>query len=899
MSDPTTRLNSALEGRYRVGRQIGEGGMATVYLAEDLKHHREVALKVLKPELTAVVGAERFLAEIETTAKLTHPHILPLHDSGEADGFLFFVAPYIEGDTLRDKIDREKQLSVEEALEITKRVASALDYAHKHGVVHRDIKPGNILLSEEGEPTVADFGIALAVAQAGGGRVTETGLSVGTPHCMSPEQATGDRDVDPRTDVYALGSVLYEMLVGEPPYLGTTAQAVLAKILTDPAPAPTKLRLSIPPNVDAAIRKALEKLPADRFTGAQEFARALTDSGFRHGEERAAEASAKVGVWKGVSVALAVAAIAASSVAAWSLLHPEPPQRVSRQVLSTEGLAGLGTEFERSVALAPDGSSMILPIGGQLGLKMRGSTEITPIAGTAGAVEVVYSPDAEWIAYSVGTELFKRPVVGGSAVRLAGDLPALGGVLGLAWLDDGTILYEQASEESRRLVRISENGGEPLEAILGDEEELRISWVEGLPGARGTLVTACPGGTCLADQTQLLIVNLEDLSSQTVSEQVLRGWYAPTGHIVYTRSDGAVFAQPFDPVALELTGSAFPLFAGVRATTRSNSASADMWLSADGTLLYVEGPGAPAGGQLRLVEVDLDGNETPLVMAPRAIPNYGIGWSPDGGSVVFTSEGHIYTYNVTLGTTPRQLTFVGSNIRPVYSPDGSRVAFSSNRDGTDNTDLFVKDLNDDSPPRSIITLDARQLVAQWPSDSLIIFERDGGGVRDLWMVDLSDPDNPSAEAYLSSEANLQSISVSPDETLAAYRSNEAGSDEIYIRSFPDPGERTIVSQGGGLVPFWSPDGNTLYYYGAGVDRPLMAARLQRDPVPVVLSTDTLFQASRGPRAFPGSALHPDGDRFILARNVTDATGAEDAGSEPERLILVLNFFEELRQVVPE
>ena len=206
--------------------------MATVYLAEDLRHERKVALKVLKPELAAVVGAERFLAEIKTTANLQHPHILPLHDSGEADGFLFFVTPFIEGDTLRDKIDREKQLGIEDALDITKKVASALDHAHKHGVVHRDIKPGNILLSAEGEPTVADFGIALAVAHAGGGRVTETGLSVGTPHYMSPEQATGDRDVDPRTDVYALGSVLYEMLTGDPPYQGSTAQAVLGQIIT-------------------------------------------------------------------------------------------------------------------------------------------------------------------------------------------------------------------------------------------------------------------------------------------------------------------------------------------------------------------------------------------------------------------------------------------------------------------------------------------------------------------------------------------------------------------------------------------------------------------------------------------------------------------------------------------
>ena len=272
MSDPITRLNAALEGRYRVEREIGEGGMATVYLAEDLKHHRKVALKVLKPELAAVVGAERFLAEIETTAKLTHPHILPLHDSGEADGFLFFVTPFVEGETLRDRLDREKQLPVDEAVAIATRVSGALQHAHEHGVIHRDIKPGNILL-QDGEPVVADFGIALAVGAAGGSRLTETGLSVGTPYYMSPEQATGDQEVGPPSDTYALACVLYELLVGEPPYPGSTAQAVLGKIIAGDPGSATKHRPTIPAHVDAAIRKALEKLPTDRFTGAEEFAK--------------------------------------------------------------------------------------------------------------------------------------------------------------------------------------------------------------------------------------------------------------------------------------------------------------------------------------------------------------------------------------------------------------------------------------------------------------------------------------------------------------------------------------------------------------------------------------------------------------------------------------------------
>src|SRR6266850_7504470 len=225
-------LNTALAGRYEIEREIGAGGMATVYLARDVKHHRQVALKVLNPELGALLGVERFLAEIRVTANLQHPNLLPLFDSGAAEGLLFYVMPFVEGESLRSKLQAEKQLPVDEAIHIAVAVAGALDYAHRHGVIHRDLKPENILL-HEGQPLIADFGIALAVSNAGGQRVTQTGLSLGTPTYMSPEQATGDRSIDGRTDIYSLGAVLYEMLAGDPPHLGSTAQAVIAKVLTD------------------------------------------------------------------------------------------------------------------------------------------------------------------------------------------------------------------------------------------------------------------------------------------------------------------------------------------------------------------------------------------------------------------------------------------------------------------------------------------------------------------------------------------------------------------------------------------------------------------------------------------------------------------------------------------
>jgi len=274
MSDHAERLRVALAGHYDVAHELGAGGMATVYLAQDLKHNRKVAIKVLRPELAAVIGAERFVREIRTIAALQHPHILGLIDSGEVQGTAYYVMPFVDGESLRDRLTREKQLPIPDAVRIASEVASALDYAHRHGVIHRDIKPENILL-HDGQALVADFGIALAVSHAGGSRMTETGMSLGTPHYMSPEQAMGERDITARSDVYALGCVTYEMLIGDPPFTGSTAQAIVAKVLTaDPVPL-TAQRRSVSPQVEAAVLTALEKLPADRFGTPAEFAAAL------------------------------------------------------------------------------------------------------------------------------------------------------------------------------------------------------------------------------------------------------------------------------------------------------------------------------------------------------------------------------------------------------------------------------------------------------------------------------------------------------------------------------------------------------------------------------------------------------------------------------------------------
>ena len=276
MANLLNRLQQALADRYAIERELGRGGMAVVFLAEDLKHHRRVAIKILKPELSQSVGTDRFLREIEVAAQLTHPHILPVFDSGAADGLLYYVTPYVEGESLRARLQREGQLPLEPALRFACQVADALEYAHRQGIVHRDIKPENILL-ESGDAVVADYGLALAFSVAGGERLTESGLALGTPAYMSPEQAAGDRHVDGRADLYSLGCVLYEMLAGEPPFTGPTAQAIIAKRFGGPAPRIRVVREGVPPAVEHAIDRALAKVPADRFMTAGEFAKALSE----------------------------------------------------------------------------------------------------------------------------------------------------------------------------------------------------------------------------------------------------------------------------------------------------------------------------------------------------------------------------------------------------------------------------------------------------------------------------------------------------------------------------------------------------------------------------------------------------------------------------------------------
>ena len=889
MSDPITRLNAALEGRYRVEREIGEGGMATVYLAEDLRHERKVALKVLKPELAAVVGAERFLAEIKTTANLQHPHILPLFDSGEADGFLFFVAPYIEGDTLRDKIDREKQLGIEEALDITKKVASALDYAHKHAVVHRDIKPGNILLSEEGEPIVADFGIALAVAQAGGGRVTETGLSVGTPHYMSPEQATGDRDVDPRTDVYALGCVLYEMLVGEPPYSGTTAQAVLAKILTDPAPAPTRVRGSIPPNVDAAIRKALEKLPADRFTSAQDFAGALGDPGFRHREGLTAGITTGAGRWNGLSMATTASTVVLALALGWALLRSPPPQPVLRFELTVPDDIRPQTANGVGLAVSPDGSQVVFvgqmgagtaASGGGAQLWRRPLDQLTPTAipGTQGARNPRFSPDGTSVAFTGGASLTTASLTGGPPLTVVSDSVPNGNG-GLAWAPDGNLYFRKFG---LGIWRVSENGGEEEEVTTLDQGEAGHLWLDALPNGRGLLFTRDIGSP--ADD-EIAVVSLETGEIRVLFQGAMAR-YAHSGHIVYASGEGTLFAAPFDVDALEVTGPSRSLLEGVLVLGGSPALFA---LSETGSLVYR--PGSAAG--TTPVWVSRDGSEE--ILDPTLTGSFRVpAISPEGSRVAFeyTQEGasDIWIYYLDQGTFSR-LTFEGNNRDPFWRPDGSEVGFASTREGLGG--LFARPADLSGNERLLVEQEDGQPLFDggWtPDERWIVYQRGGGSASDL-MYAAADPDSTPVE-FLATPLIEGDPSISPNGRWLAYHANDSGVYEVYVSPFPGPGGRTLISTGGGQNPVWAHNGREIFYRGTG--QSLIIATVRTEPDVAVESREELTSwaghlAENASRHFDPS---PEDERLLSIRAV-DSSGGE------MRDIVVQNFFEELRQVVPD
>ncbi|HSG09906.1 MAG TPA: protein kinase [Longimicrobiales bacterium] len=881
--DPIEQLNAALVGRYHIDRKLGEGGMATVYLADDLRHERKVALKVLKPELAAVVGADRFLAEIKTTANLQHPHILPLFDSGEADSFLFYVMPYIEGETLRDRLDRERQLPIDEALGIATAVANALQTAHEAGVVHRDIKPANILLSR-GEPLVADFGIAIAVGAASGNRLTETGLSVGTPYYMSPEQATGDQVIGAASDIFALACVLYEMLVGEPPYPGSTAQAVLGKIIQGVPVSATAVRKSIPANVDAAIRKALEKIPADRFTGAQQFAKALADPAFRHGEGPAGKATAVSGKWRRIGVgALALCGLLAAAVVAL-LLRPTPPTPVER--FSLAPLQGQGTDYVFDVS--DDGSFIVLNLTrdgvSRLYARRMDALEPVPISGTERGVFPAISPDGAEVAFLADGSLKVAPIRGGVVRTLADSIYCC-----VRWSEpdfltfgstDGGVRRVPAQGGSADVLVTPVPGDQYADADVDTDHDLAVFTVWG-------------------DPYRVEALRLSTGERKVVTPGVKPFLVGDDRYLVFSTIEGQILAGRFDSKTMELEGAAVPVVDGVRVDGDDYPYYS---VAPNGTLVYWIGP-STAGADGRVVRVDRSGQVVPVDPSWQfnpGTPEVALALSPDGERLAVKISGSdgddIWVKQLDAGPLSRLTFDKATDRRPRWSRDGKNIIYTSDRKGENgHYDLWTQPADGTGSPEVFLDLEGSILEVQVTPDESAYLLRVGGlsnvfGVRDLINLKKGETEFTAiaAEPY-----DEKGVALSPDGRWVAYESTETGRDEIYVRPYPDAQSgKWQVSTTGGINPKWAHNGRELFFVSA--DGEMVAAEVNTAGSAFqVTSWKPLFNIrQRNLDALANYAswdVDVDDQHFFMIQ-----FGGSEQEDQRNEFVLVQNWLEEVR-----
>jgi serine/threonine-protein kinase len=874
MTDALPRLAAALGDRYRLERELGHGGMATVYLAEDLRHDRKVAVKVLKPELAAVLGAERFVVEIKTTAALQHPHILPLFDSGTAEGFLYYVMPYIQGETLRTKLDRETQLSIDEAVKLTTAVADALDYAHRQGVIHRDIKPENILL-HDGRPMVADFGIALAVSAAAGGRMTETGLSLGTPHYMSPEQATAEKEISARSDVYSLASVLYEMLTGSPPHVGASAQQIIMKIVTEDAQPVTNLRKSVPPHVAAAIEKALQKLPADRFASAKDFADALGNIAFATVVARASARPAFASSRVSTRVAWSLAALALAA-AAWGWLRPPAEPTLHVSVPPPAGTRFLLQPF--APALTPDGNTVVFTAtDGETSRLYRrpvNGFKAEAIQGSEGATYPFLSPDGEWVAFYTrwGGQLRKVPLAGGTAVAIA-DVPFWR--TGAVWRRDGTIVL---MSDSRGLYVVPDHGGTlaPLTEVDTAAGEFLHMTPQELSDGRllMTVVMMAKGATSGA---HLAILESGASRPRAIpgdplppsglwAEFAARTTYVEPGYLI-SRPGNETLAMRYDLTRGRNAEQPVPVLEGAAIPS----------VNARGDVAYFAFP--KASTERFFVLVDRAGLARRLPVAPGNYSHPRV--SHDGTRVVLDRDGDIWTLDLRDHAWTR-LTSGGQVTEPQWSGDGLRILHSRffpttgyqgvvwrNADGSGSEHVVHSGVGD-----------------AWPTD----WSRDGryatvhGGTVGFNVATVALDSARTFTPVTGGTTATRNASISPDGRWLAYQSNASGRTQVYVIAFPALDRKQAISTEGGTEPTWSSDGRELFYRDGTrmMVVPVRMAPTIEAGTPRVLFRGEFEDNWWGDRSYD---VMPGGQQFLMFES--------DPASAPE-LRVIRNWATELR-----
>jgi tRNA A-37 threonylcarbamoyl transferase component Bud32 len=850
------RLSRALGAAYRIDACIGRGGMAIVYRAEDLRHGRPVAVKVLDPELGASMDRERaarFLAEIRVTARLQHPNVVPLFDSGAAEGVLYFVMPYVEGETLRRRLRRASPLPVDEALRIALGIGRALEHAHAHGIVHRDLKPENVLL-QGGEPVVADFGIALAVSHVGDARITGPGLTLGTPQYMSPEQASADGPVDARTDVYALGAVLYEMLTGDPPHAASSPHAVLAKRRAEP-PTPVRVvRPTVPEHVAATVERALARDPSERFTSVREMIDALTEAravaalGDRGARGRR---GARTVIFVSVGVLGAIAAVVVLRSSREN--RAAPAVRPSTFVVTPPPGANL-----RAPALAPDGTRLVY-VGTeatQRRLLVRSMRELaaTPLAGTEGATRAIFSPDGRSMAFfTTGDKLKRIPIDGGPVRELA---PAFRFGTG-EWAAGDRIVF--ARPDHPGLVWIPAAGGTPRALTRYDSarNETRHSAPLVLDDGRTVFFTAESGrGGPVATDGDLAVTTLDPSAASPtphslVGVRVQSALALIQSWLVYVAPGGrGIRAVRLAPTVPRAVGQPVTLLDAPEGGIVAPQ------LAGDGTLLYMR-----SVRRNLPVLVDTMGVRRPVPGAPSgSYMNPRL--SPDGRRLVIQSTQTARATDAWIidlaARTSTQLTHVGNAINPTWTTDGKHVVYVSESSG--RSSLWSQRADGSEQPRRIADGPGVFAPDVTSDGRTVVFQRDTAGVIGIWSAPVG---GGATRPVLTEPFNLYMPTVSPDGRWLAYVAKTSGHDALWVRPFPGPGTPTKISERG-TEPAWSRDGRIIYYRA---NRTMVAATLRPGRTVTVASRSTRFAGSfdddQMPMPHRNYDVTADGRQFVM------------------------------------
>ncbi len=860
--DKLKYLKDALRTRYAVQREVGRGGMATVYLAEDLKHHRLVALKVLRPELAAALGPDRFLREIEISAQLHHPHILPLYDSGEAEGLLYYVMPFVEGESLAERLAREGQLAIGEAVELARYVALALSYAHSLGVVHRDIKPGNILLSA-GEPIVADFGVAKALTAAGQNELTDSGFVVGTVLYMSPEQASGERVLDGRTDLYALGCVLYEMLAGTPPFTGPSPQVVTARKLSEPIPSLRCVRESVSLELEQAVCKALARSPADRFPTGEQMAdalgAALTTSQLPAASVPVRNPRHGIAWMRAVPWALAGGLAVAAGLFAMQGRGAGRELRLS--VTTPRGSEVYG--FSSAVAIAPNGETVVFSAGHgdsvRLYARRLDAFDVRPLPGTEGGDSPFFSPDGRWVGFFARSarQLRKVALAGGAPITIADDV-GLHADFG-AWGTNDTIYFSNYPEPQIRMVAAAGGAIAALTHGAPPNGNFRRA-VHLLPDGRHALVTV----TASIKIAHVDLVSLQTGEHELLLANALDARYDPRGYLLYLpNGQMEVAAVPFDVSTLRVTGDPVTVLDSVAVYGDGGALFFDV--AANGTLAYV--PASEWSGPstfTRMVIVRRDGVVEPIALPEGSGPRF----SPDGRRLVYQGPGRhtidILTYDLTRGVEHRLTGDAGDDYWPIFTPDGRHVIFNSNRGGAAFVTLHDIAVDGAGAPRRLPTDSTmHQQPFTWTADGTALLYTRGPSATgmDIWMLSMTG--GHAARPLMASAANETQPALSPDGQWLAWVTDATGRPEVLVRRFPD-GPDVPVTRDGGAEPVWSPNGREIYFRDLAATAVMVASFAPGDPpiigVPRTLFTGRFRRCSIWCRGFDVS---PDGQRFAM------------------------------------